>query len=202
MKKRILKTFANAKAVAVIAVAVAVVVVVAAVFHFAKTTKIEVASDNSISITPEQIQAIRAIGEWEFLSVSTEEMVDTMRRGLFSDDHLVRIYYGTLRLGVNLHKTEPGWLVAQGDTVFVTLPAVGLLDNDFIDEARTRSFFESGRWQAQDREALYRKAYNKMIAHCLTPSNIRSAEKNADAQFRNMMRSMGFNNVVVRFKKK
>lgn len=202
MKKRIFKILANAKAVAVIAVAAAVTVVVIAVSRFAKSTKVEVASDNTIAITPEQIQAIKAIGEWEFLSVSTEEMVDTMRRGLFSDDHLVRIYYGTLRLGVNLHKAEPGWIVARGDTVYVTLPAMGLLDNDFIDEARTSSFYESGRWKPQDREALYRKAYRKMIAHCLTPSNIRSAENNADAQFRNMMRSMGFNNVVVRFKKK
>lgn len=202
MRKRILKILANAKTIAVIAVAVAIAVVVAALSHFAKTTKIEVASDNTIGITPEQIQAIRAIGEWEFLSVSTEEMVDTTRRGLFSDDHLVRIYYGTLRLGVDLHKTEPGWIAARGDTVFVTLPAVGLLDNDFIDEARTSSFYESGRWSAQDREALYRKAYRKMMVHCLTPSNIRSAENNADAQFRNMMRSMGFNNVVVRFKER
>lgn len=197
-----LKILTNAKAIAVIAVAVAVVVVVAAVSRFAKSAKIEVASDNAIGITPEQIQAIKAIGEWEFLSVSTEEMVDTTRRGLFSDDHLVRIYYGTLRLGVNLHKVEPGWIVARGDTVFVTLPAIGLLDSDFIDEARTRSFYESGRWKPQDREALYRKAYQKMTAHCLTPSNIRSAENNADAQFRKMMRSMGFNNVVIRFKER
>lgn len=199
MKKNILKIFTNVKALAVLGVAVAVIVVVVSIGNVAKNAKVAIVSDSSIDITPEQIQAIKAIGEWEFLSISTEEMVDTVRKGVLTDDHLVRIYYGTLRLGVNLHHVKPGWIVAKGDTVVVKLPAVGLLDNDFIDEARTRSFYESGSWSGSDREALYRRAYRKMIDHCFTPSNIRSAENNADAQFRNMMRSMGFDNVIVRF---
>lgn len=199
--KKIFSLFANAKAVAVIVVAVAVVIVVVLIGNVARSTKIEVTSDNAIDVTPEQIQAIKAIGEWEFLSVSTEEMVDTVRCGFFTDYHLVRIYYGTLRLGVNLHDAKPGWIKVQGDTVKVVLPKVGLLDRDFIDEARTRSFYESGRWSADAREALYHKAYTKMLAHGLTDSNLRSARDNADAQFRNLMRSMGFDKVVVRFEK-
>lgn len=197
--KKILNLFANVKSVAVMVVAVAVVVVAVLLSHTVKTTSVGIATDNRIDITPEQIQSIREIGEWEFLSISTEEMVDTMRRGLLADDHLVRIYYGTLRLGVNLHAAKPGWIAAKGDTVMVKLPAVGLLDNDFIDEARTRSFYESGRWKPTDREAMYHKAYRQMIAHCLTPSNIHTAEANAEVQFRNMLRSMGFNNVIVSF---
>lgn len=201
MKKSVTKISTNIRVLAVIAVAIAVVVVTVTVRNVAKNVSIGIGTDTTIDMTPEQIQAIKAIGEWEFLSVSTEEMVDTMRRGIFTDDHLVRIYYGTLRLGVNLHDAKPGWIKAKGDSVVVKLPAIGLLDQDFIDEARTRSFYESGRWKPEDREALYRKAYEKMKAHGLTPSNIRSAESNADAQVRNMMRSMGFNNVVVRFER-
>jgi len=201
MKKSVIKIFTDVRALAVIAVAIAVVVVAVTVRNVSKDMRLGIVTDATIDITPEQIQAIKAIGEWEFLSVSTEEMVDTMRRGIFADDHLVRIYYGTLRLGVNLHDAKPGWIKANGDSVVVTLPAIDLLDQDFIDEARTRSFHESGRWKPEDREALYRKAYQRMKAHGLTPSNIRSAENNADAQVRNMMRSMGFNNVVVRFER-
>lgn len=188
------------RAIAVIAVAIAIVAVAAMVIGAVKTTKVDVSTDTSIDITPEQIQAIRSIGEWEFMSVATEEMVDTVRKGILSDDHLVRIYYGTLRLGIDLRDTEKDWIVAQGDSVVVTLPAVGLLDKHFIDETRTRSFYESGRWSAADREALYHKAYRQMTVHCLTPSNLRSAENNADAQLRKMLRSMGFNNVTIRFK--
>lgn len=193
------KIFTNLKALAVIAVAIAVIVVAVSVNRVVKSSTVSIESNKAIDITPEQIQAIRSIGEWEFLSVSTEEMVDTMRHGIVKDDHLVRIYYGTLRLGINLHSAKPGWIKATGDTVVVNLPPITLLDQDFIDEAQSKSFHESGSWTAADREALYQRAYQKMKDKCLTASNIRSAENNADAQFRNMMRSIGFNNVVVRF---
>lgn len=179
------------------------VIACAAVFfwltHTARHSSIGISTDSKIDITPEQIRSIKAIGEWEFLSVTSEEMVDTMRRGLFSDDHLVRIYYGTLRIGVNMHQVKPGWIKTSGDSITVTLPAVGLLDNDFIDEARTKSFYESGRWTAADREAMYRRASRQMREHALTKENIRSAENNADAQFRGMFRSMGYNNIIIRF---
>ena len=158
---------------------------------------LEVNSD--INVTPEQIQRIKAIGEWEFLSISDEELVDTVRKGLFKDDQLVRIYYGTLRIGVNLQHVKDGWIKTQGDSVSVTLPKVGLLDEQFIDEARTRAFYESGKWTPKDREALYHKARRQMKAHCLTPQNLKSAENNADTQFRRMMKAMGYNNIIIRF---
>ena len=154
-----------------------------------------------IELTPVQIQSIRDIGQWEFLSVTDEELVDTVRKGLFRDDHLVRIYYGTLRLGINMHQVKPRWLTVQGDTITAVLPKVGLLDKDFIDEARTKSFYESGRWQAKDREAMYRKAYRQMLKRCLTPANLKTAQENAEAQFRKMMFSMGYKNVQISFEK-
>lgn len=181
---------------------VAVIAIVAAVFWMGGTlrrTSITIESEKKIGITPEQIRSIKAIGEWEFLSINDEELVDTTRKGLFRNDHLVRIYYGTMRLGFDLKDTKEDWIKASGDTVEVTLPPIRLLDSDFIDEARTRSFYESGRWSAADREKMYRKAKAMMLRNGLTQTNIRSAENNADAQFRNMFRAMGFENVVIRF---
>ena len=145
--------------------------------------------------------SIKAIGEWEFLSVSAEELVDTVRKGLFSNDELARIYYGTLRLGIDMHQVTPGWITASGDSVVVELPKVGLLDKAFIDEARTKSFFESGKWSAADREALYKKAYRQMKTHCLTKENLQAAEANGHEQFTRMMQSMGYKNVKVKFAK-
>ena len=158
-------------------------------------------TDNSIELTPTQIQSIKDIGEWEFLAISTEEMVDTTRKGIFIDDELVRIYYGTLRLGVNMHQVEPGWIQTSGDSITVNLPKIGLLDKDFIDEARTKPFYESGSWSAADKEALYKRAYDKMLHHGLTKENLLAAESNAEQQFRNMMKSMGFNHITITFKK-
>ena len=181
---------------------VAVIVVTGIVWRLTdevKDAKLEVVSDNKIDITPEAIQSIKSIGEWEFLSIADEEMVDTTRKGIFSDDHLVRIYYGQLSLGVNMHKVGPRWIEVAGDSVTVTLPKVELLDNDFIDEARTKSFYESGKWSAADREAMYRRAYSLMKRNCLTPKNIRAAQNNAEAQMQNIMKSLGFRAVTVKF---
>lgn len=157
--------------------------------------------DDDINPTPEQIQSIRDIGQWEFLSISNEELVDTVRKGVFSDDQLVRIYYGTLRLGVDLSKTKKNWITAHGDTIEVRLPKVGLLDKEFIDETRTKAFYESGRWTARDREALYRKARRQMMSHALTKENLKTAEANAEHEVRRMMSAMGYNNITVKFDK-
>ncbi|MBP3260168.1 MAG: DUF4230 domain-containing protein [Prevotella sp.] len=163
-------------------------------------SEVGLAVDQRINITPEQMTSIKAIGEWEFLSVSNEELVDTIREGMLSDDHLVRIYYGTARLGINMHHVEPGWLTTRGDTLVATLPAIELLDRDFIDEARTKSFFESGSWSHADREALYRKAYRQMLRHTMTHDNLQAARDNGEEQFRRMLKVMGFPLVSVHFR--
>jgi len=196
-----LKVFSYIK----IGIALAVIGLVIVGFFWLKgLTKgdhITLGADNRIELTPTQIQSMKAIGEWEFLSVSAEELVDTVRKGLFKDDELVRIYYGTLRLGLNMHHLQQGWIKAEGDSVAMTLPKIGLLDKDFIDEARTKPFFESGKWKPEDRDALYRKAYRQMMSHCLTQENLQAAEHNAEEQLRNMMRSMGYANVRITFEK-
>ena len=103
-------------------------------------TEVSIEADQTIDITPEQIESIRAIGQWEFLSISNEELVDTTRKGLFRYYHLARIYYGTVRLGIDMQKMDSTWITVQGDSITLWLPRPALLDNDFIDEARTKSF--------------------------------------------------------------
>ena len=181
---------------------VVVVLLVAGFFWLRGLTKdddIDFGTDTAIGITPTQIQSIKAIGEWEFLAVSAEELVDTVRKGLLMNDELARIYYGTLRLGINMHQVKPGWMEVRGDSVTMVLPTIGLLDKDFIDEARTKSFYESGSWKSADREALYKKAYRMMRQHCMTNENLRAAEANGEEQFRNMLRSMGYKHVRITF---
>ena len=182
-----------------------ILVVVIVLFFWVKSAMkdnyISLSSSEAIEPTPTQIQSIKDIGEWEFLSVSAEEMVDTVRKGFISDDELVRIYYGTLRLGIDMQKMEPGWIVTKGDSLEMTLPKVGLLDKDFIDEAKTKSFYESGKWSPKDREALYQKAYRQMIQHCLTKENLEAAQSNGEVQMRNMMQQLGYKNITIRIEK-
>lgn len=160
-----------------------------------------VGASGKTTITPTQITRIRSIGEWEFLSISNEELVDTVRRGFFGDDELSRIYYGTLRLGIDLDEVADNWITMDHDTVTVLLPPIKLLDNHFIDEARTQAFYEEGKWSEADKAKLTAKAVAAMKKRCLTPENISSAEQNASTQFDVLLRSMGFEFTKVRFSK-
>ena len=157
--------------------------------------------DDKINLTPTQVKEMKEIGEWEFLSIEDEEMVDTTRKRLFKDDELIRIYTGTLRLGIDLTEAKDDWLTTDGDTLRVTLPPIKLLDEDFIDEAKTQSFFESGSWSDKARDDMYHRAKEKMKQRCLTKENISSAEDNAMKQFFQMFKAMGFEFVEVRFDK-
>jgi hypothetical protein len=187
-----------------LATAITVIILLLAGFFWlrdlTKDDHISLGSDTQIDVTPTQIMSIKAIGEWEFLAVNAEELVDTVRKGFFSDDELVRIYYGTLRLCIDMSQLEPEWIEASGDSVMLMLPKVGLLDTDFIDEARTKPFFESGKWKPEDKEAMYKKAYRQMKAHCLTKENLQAAEANGEEQMRNMMRSMGYKIIKITWK--
>ncbi len=175
---------------------------IGAIWYLNKDNSISIEADRRIDITPAQIQSIKDIGQWEFLSIADEELVDTIDRGFFRDKELVRIYYGTLRLGIDMGKINEKWITVTDSVVNVTLPPIELLDRNFIDEAQTRSFFESGTWKPDAREALYRKAYSKMLARCFTPENIDIAEKNAKVQFTQFMKALGFNNTIINIEKK
>lgn len=183
----------------IISILIVVMTVIFLLVWLNRKNDLRMEQHNHTALTPTQVRSIESIGEWEFLAVNDEEMIDTVRRGFFGDDHLVRIYYGTLRLGINLHDAKPGWIKAEKDTVVVVLPPIQLLDNDFIDEARTQTFHSEGSWKPQDYELLYQKAYRTMKSRCLNESNRRSAEENASRQFSNMLRSMGFQLTRVRF---
>jgi hypothetical protein len=163
-------------------------------------TEVSIEADQTIDITPQQIESIRAIGQWEFLSISNEELIDTTRKGFFSDDHLSRIYYGTVRLGIDMQKMDSTWITVQGDSITLWLPRPTLLDRDFIDEARTKSFHQSGRWTAQDRETLYRRAQQRMLRYSLTSKNMEAARLNGETQLRRLMQSMGFKHVNIQWK--
>lgn len=180
--------------------AVAVIAVVVLVFGFCHTAKTSLARlevDDRIDVTPTIITSMKQIGEWEFLSVNDEELVDTIKRGFLRDDKLVRIYYGKLSLGINMHDVSPRWIRQQGDSVLVALPKIELLDKDFIDEARTKAFIETGSWTDADRDSLYHRAYAKMLTRCLTEENIKTARENASLQFGKMLKALGIEKFAI-----
>ena len=78
------------------------------VFWMNKDNEVAVEPQQQVELSPTQVRSIEAIGQWEFLAVSDEELVDTIRKGFFSDDQLTRIYFGSLRLGVEMIRVHVG----------------------------------------------------------------------------------------------
>ena len=60
-------------------VVVVFLVICVAVCRCETDNSISVVSNDKIDLTPNQIQQIEAIGEWEFLSIDDEELVDTIK---------------------------------------------------------------------------------------------------------------------------
>ena len=183
-----------------ISATVTLVLVVAAVFLIKRALTdqhIEVSHNQEISITPVVMESIRNTGQWVFMEIADEELVDTIRHGFFGDDELARVYYGTLRLGFDMQQYKEEWLSVKGDTLIATLPPIGLVDDNFLDEARTRSFYESGKWSEEDRAALAKKAKDKMRQRCLSKSNLASARKSARTQLWTMFSALGFKHIRI-----
>lgn len=198
-KERSSKGFTPRLLAILLAPLVIIAIVGGVIWYLNSSNSVGLSTDDHIDITPTQIQEIQNIGQWEFLSINDEELIDTVSRGFFSDSELVRIYYGTVRLGVDLRQAGPQWLHVEGDSIIAMLPPITLLERNFIDEARTRSFFEKGTWTDGDREQLYKRAYRKMLKRCFTPENIKIAEENARQQFMQFLRSMGYKKIRVGF---
>lgn len=177
----------------------AIIAVVVCLVWFCNTTKestLSFSSNEEIDFTPTIVERMRSIGQWEFLSISDEELIDTVRTGFFTDDELVRIYYGTLSIGIDLRDCSKDWISTEGDTIFVTLPEVKLLDQNFIDEASSRSFFETGSWSNKDRKAMYERARQRMLTRCLTEENLNTARLNAREQIGRMLRPIAEPKVI------
>ena len=68
-----------------------VIILIGAFSWLNASNEIGIKTDNKIDITPTRIQEIQDIGQWEFLSINDEELIDTINHGFFSDDELVRI---------------------------------------------------------------------------------------------------------------
>lgn len=148
-----------------------------------------------------EVENVRSIGQWEFLTLTDEEIADTVRHNFFGDNELSRIYYGTLRLGSDLSKAGDDFVSANKDSIVVTLPEITLLDNSFIDEARTKALIEDGKWTEADREALTRKAERMMRKRCLTKENYQKAAENACIQVKALFHAMGYKHVEVNIRK-
>lgn len=182
------------------ALAVALVYIVVKFVNGIGSAEVSIGSDNTINVTPERITSIRSIGQWEFMKVDDEVVIDTIRRRhIVADDRLTCIYYGSVRLGIDLDKAAADWITNRNDTIDLLLPSPSVLDDRFIDEARTNVFYQNGRWGGYARELMYRRAVTEMKAFALSPENIKAVKAAAESRFTDLFMGLGAKEVTVSF---
>lgn len=155
-----------------------------------------------IDESPLQIEQIRKISQWEFLTVECEVLVDTarVRPWPVAPDRLARIYSGALRIGVNLDDASANWIETEGDSVVnLRLPALAILDDRFIDEASTISFYERGKWDESVRRDMYDRAARRMREFALTGGHLDMARTQAVGRFTALFKGLGYDRVNVSF---
>lgn len=164
------------------------------------TPLLAVKHTTAIAQTPEEVQSLRSIKQWEFLAVETEELIEHHEAHTFGDKHLVKIYRGTLRIGIDMQQAPDDWFSADStQSVNLRLPDVGLLDEKFIDEARTTTFHEQGTFSAQVKQNLYDQAANAMKGRTLTDDNLAAARQAAEEQFTRIFTALGYTQVSITF---
>lgn len=178
---------------------ISTVVIIAVTYLFAlrRCTQegIKIERNEEIKSTPNIVTEVKKIGKWEFLSIKIEELVDTTKGVLFKDK-LSAIYYGTLRYGIDCSKAESDWFTQSGDTVFVSLPEVSLLDDYFLDEAATTTVFASGSFTSDDRRDMRERAINRMLEKSEKMKYRETAQENAKEQITIFLQQLGIKDIV------
>ena len=192
-----MKTYGKIKLAAVVVVCLIVMVAVLYMCHAAKSVTAGHQTEVVVTPTPVNLDSIRAIGQWAFLTVEMDEVVDTVDRGLFSSDRISVAYHGTLHYGIDVAEARPGWVTI----VSVVLPPVKLLDYRFLDERNVKVY--EGRDDMDFinkptvRAALVRKAKAAMIRR--GRENIPEARGKAEAEVRRIFSQHGYKKIVVSF---
>ena len=162
-------------------------------------------AEERIERTPAVVDSIRSIGQWELASVELSVDVDTIRKrwiGLVKDE-VKRRYTGKLSIGIDMTQLQDSCYAVSGDTITVTLPAVGLLDTNFIDESRTRTLIADNEEFAdnpQVKKAMLEKARRRLAAQGADSKTIAYCRQRAASEVTDRFSAIGYATVVVLFK--
>lgn len=154
--------------------------------HLSATSDVAVSDESRVATTAAVLDSLRSIGQWELASVSCETVIDTTRSRYFGlrHDRLTRRYAGRLSVGIDLRHGGVSAASHAGDTLLITLPAVGLLDTMFLDESQTtvlRSTDKGFERDAPTALAMLARARRRMIVENLSPTLLDDCRRRAEA---------------------
>lgn len=197
-----MKTLRNIKIAAIAAACIAIIAAIFYLLHFTRNVHTGHTTEVAVTPTPVDLDSIRAIGQWSFLSIELDQVVDTVDKGFFSSDRISVGYHGTLHYGIDMSKVGNKWVRIEKDTIVdIILPAIALLDVHFLDERNVKVYEGSDDMdfinKPQVRAALVRKAKTAMIRR--GNEHIPEARQKAEEELRRIFSAHGYRNVNIHF---
>ncbi len=148
------------------------------------------------------VQDISAVSELKIMTIYKEILVGCRKQGDLmglTEYKIYAIYPAKLQLGFDLSRCKNDWLVQHGDSTFVTLPPIEILnkDNNYVDEANRRVPIQTGKWNGQEMNSLRDEANRRMINQCTNEGCWEQATKLGKEVIADLLETLGCRNVVV-----
>ena len=172
--------------------------------HVTRHDEVAIVQEEQVDETPALVDSIRAIGEWQLTYLDIETQIDTVRSrwlGLVHDK-VVRRYYGHVSLGIDMQKLSADWYYRHGDSISLTLPKVRILDQNFIDESRTKlveADDDEFEQDPQTKQDMLDRAHRIMLQRASTHEVLSKAERQATNRLTRRFQNIGYKHVEVYF---
>ncbi len=157
-----------------------------------------------IDQTPNVVTEIREIKKFTTacyygdVTVSEEKTSDNWLKNLLRQrDRICLIGHGTLRAGYDFDKLAPDAVKINGDTLFVKLPPVEVLDT-ICNPKDCEVFIDDGNWPHDRVQTVHADLQNALVDEAMKSGIMEKAAQSGRAQLEKLFRSFGFRTVVLR----
>ena len=149
------------------------------------------------------VSALSSTGQLRVMSVYKEIIVGQTKTEQLLLGQVERkiyaIYPAQVNLGFDLSECGDDWLRVSGDTAYVKLPPVRILNEggQFVDDARKRVPIQSGKWNWSEMDALRESANREMLFQCWRDGSFNEAAAQGRVVVENLMNTLGYRNVQI-----
>lgn len=151
------------------------------------------------TISTVNVEDIRKIGQLKVLTINKEFLVSQYRKRnfLISDDEIHIVYDGRIDLGFDLSECQDSCITRRGDSTFVTLPPVRILNQNEVYVEPGDVKIESGTWTNSEMEGFKRRANAYMLYSSERDDCYRRAEQMGMQTLTELLRPMETNFIQV-----
>jgi hypothetical protein len=168
----------------------------------------------TIDQTPLIVQHVRELAEFTSITSEDEVVVNEFKKedknivvALWENpsmdpNHkkLTLVVKGKIRVGMDLKEINPKDIRTNGDTIYMNLPAVKLLDV-IVNPSDVKVFREKGKWSNEEVRQLTLKGKKKIEERAAKHKILARAEKKGKAVMESLLRNLGYKTIYVFVKK-